>query len=202
MNIEPISVAPSKWGPLFWSLLNTIALYSNKIPQNMSQALRNLVSAIPYVLPCKDCENHCHEIYSRLNLGNMASLSNFKSWVWTLKSEVNKNTGSINISYDEYLHKLKTGNASILKKQVLDLFAMISLSYPHNNDGGDQSKRRAIYKFIYNISLLFNHIPYLKSLSGFTPSAIWNNKIEFQNWLKSKSWYIYKYPISFDGSHA
>lgn len=193
ININPTNISPLTWGPLFWALLHTIAQYSDKIPNHMNQTLKVIVSTIPFVLPCDECANHSREIYERLNMVNQVSLNNFKHWVWTLRSEVNKYTNASNISYQDYLTKLKTTKIFITKKQILDLFASISHNYPYDN----KQRKDNIYLFVYYLSLLITHIPHLKSLNNFRPSIIWNNKIDLQNWLKLKCMKVYKYNLAF-----
>lgn len=190
-DINPTNVNPAIWGPIFWSLLNTIAKNSNHLPLQLESPLRNLVLTIPYILPCDECKNHCIEIYARLNLANTVSIKTFKKWVWTLKYEVNRNTGSANITFNDYLSRLN--NASISKKQIIDLFSYISLNYPYFHDNESQNKRNNVFIFITNLCVILSRVQELKSLSMFVPTSVWNNRTEFQNWIGSKFWTIYKH---------
>lgn len=195
ININPTNINPQKWGPPFWALLHTIAQYADRIPNCMTRTLKSFVSTIPFILPCDECASHSHEIYTRLNMVNQVSFKNLKHWVWTFRTEVNKSTNSGNISFQDYLTKFQTTNIFINKKQIIDLLALMSLNYPYN----DSNKMKNVYLFIHNLSSLLTYIPHLKSLNKFRPTAIWNNKIELQNWLKFKCYKVYKFNMNFDG---
>lgn len=197
-DINATGVNPQKWGPAFWTLLYTIAQNIENYPDTMNSDLYLFVNAIPYVLPCNECSLHCKEIYWRLNLENNVSLYNFKKWVYTLKSEVNKYTNSENISYERYLFGLKQTKLFITKKQLLDLLGMMSMNYPHENDKESRIKRNKFYIFIQQLIKFMIFIPYFRSIGRFIPFNIWKNKKELQAWLKFYSQKVYKYNITFD----
>lgn len=197
IDMEPININPKKWGPKFWGLLHVIAQYSDHIPQSYNQILKSLILTIPYILPCTDCSNHCRNIYSKLRLGETVSVKTFKNWVWILKSEVNRNTNSPNISYEDYKFKLQSIPAKefISTSELISLLVMISHNYPYRND---TFKKNQVYLFISNLSQLASFIPQLKGFTSFVPTNIWNNKLEFQEWLRSKSKYAFNYHIDFN----
>lgn len=198
LDNDAINVNPIKWGSLFWSLLHTIAQYSDEIPESRNRDLIKFVSTIPYVLPCGDCANHCHEIYRKRYLLNSASLRTFKRWVWVLKFEVNKYTNSDNIAYEDYLSKLRTTKEFITKNELINLLSMISLSYPSDTSRLNYSRQDNIYLFIKYLSSLLYYVPHLKSFHKFEPTNTWEDKEEFQRWLRKETRRVYSYDIDFD----
>ena len=197
-NIEPTTINPSKWGALFWMLLHTIAKYSDVIPNNMDGSLRALVASIPYILPCNECARHCAEIYQAHQMTSNVSLSTFKAWVWTLRTAVNGYTNTPNITYEQYLWKLKDSNYHISKKQYIDLLACISLNYPYDNSPESINKRNNVFLFVKSVRELLTYVSPLESLNKFVLYNIWKNKIEFQNWLTQHSYNVYRYNPNFN----
>lgn len=197
-TINAVNVNAQKWGPILWSLLNTIAQYSDMYPKSMKRNLHILVSTLPNVLPCGECGKHSKEIYSRLKLADNVSMRIFKKWVWTFKSEVNKYVGAPNITYNEYLTQLKQTEKYMSKKQFIDLLAMISMNYPHENDSDSINRRNEIYLFVEQAIKFIRLVPHLSSLGKFVPSVIWNNKFEFQTWIRFYSKKVYNYDVSFE----
>lgn len=199
-NASTTNVNPLKWGPLFWALLHTIAQYSGCYPNIMNSDLSLFVAAIPDVLPCNECSNHCKEIYSKLNLINSVSLTNYKRWVYTLRSEINKYTNSQNINYENYLSKLKQTRIFITKKQLIDLLAMISVNYPDENNKESQIRRNNIFIFVQQLIKFVIFIPHLASIGRFIPLHVWKNKKEFQRWVKFNCQKVYRYNVTFNYS--
>jgi hypothetical protein len=196
-KINPINVDPNLWGPLFWLLLNTIAKYSGNMPSNMNDTLKTLIDTIPYVLPCPECAYHCAEIYRLHQMTHNVSLSTFKVWVWKLKTEVNKYTNTPNIGYEKYLYKLQEHSYSISRKQYFNLLAYISFNYPYDYSSDSVNKRNNVFLFVKSTMQLLTYVP-TSSLGKLAVHNVWNNKIEFQDWLAGNCYKLYNHHINFD----
>lgn len=197
-NIKPKNVNPDKWGPIFWSLLHTIAQYSNIIPESHNAILQEFVTSIPYVLPCSQCSKHCHEIYNNHDMIGYASLYNFPIWVHTLRTEVNKYTKTSNISYEKYSDRLRNTDIFITKHKIINLFVFISQNYPYSDSEEDEYRKLQIFNFVNSLMELIVYIPHLKSLNNFKPTSVWQDKQEFQIWLKRKCDKVYSYNLNID----
>lgn len=193
-KLGAININPSIWGPLFWKLLDTLAKYKDMIPKSAEDELKHFVSHIPNTLPCNECRKHCVQTYLQQNMEKNISLSTLREWVWTLRTETNKNTNKTNTTYTEYLLKLGQPGYSINEIEILELLSMITNSYPH-----DEPKRKhSIYKFIIHLIKLISWIPHLNTLKYFLPEYEWKNKLIFQKWLHDKSLRIYNHHLNFN----
>ena len=192
------NVNPQKWGPPFWKLLNTLAQYSEKIPGNMNKDLSEFITSIPYVLPCNICSNHCKQIYARTDLKSIISLTDLKQWVYDLRTQVNKYTNTNNITYSAYILTLRRPGTFINEKQLVDLLAMISISYPNDNDQSSFIKKKYIYSFVQILIKFVTYIPHLQSLGKFVLYHVWKDKKEFQDWLLLNSKKVYHYDVKFN----
>lgn len=189
---NPVNVNPIKWGPLFWMLLHTIAKFAKLIPSKRNDSLNVLVSTIPYILPCNECGRHCKEIYDK-NKYSKVSISTFSIWVWKLRTEVNKNTRSHNISYEEYISRLHKRNYHISKEEYIELLGYISMNYPYDESHDSNKKRKNVYLFIKSFMELVVYIYPLQTLSNMDIDSIWMNKIEFQKWITNNCYKLYGY---------
>lgn len=58
-------ISPDKWGPVFWDTLHYVSLgYPETNPSvNVKQSAFELMSSLPFLLPCSTCRDHLAETY-------------------------------------------------------------------------------------------------------------------------------------------
>ena len=79
---------PSVWGPSFWYVIHTSALYYNTEDK---AGFKNFINSLVYTLPCKKCRLHLSENLTKLPLDDYLK-DNEQMFLWTylLHDMVNK----------------------------------------------------------------------------------------------------------------
>jgi hypothetical protein len=76
------------WGPSAWRLLHLITFAYE--PDHQKGAMRDLFTALPYVLPCKYCRQHLAGHMEKHPLEPaLESRATLSRWLWTVHNEVN-----------------------------------------------------------------------------------------------------------------
>lgn len=154
-----ISINPTIWGPLFWNLLHEFAKDGNRLNM-LNYEYNNIIKAMPYILPCDTCRNHCGTAYNTNKVAkSISSPTKFKDWVWKMKSIANQNTSASNLSFENYVSRLNTRTAFMSEHDLWDLLFMISYSYPDNHDKEDRQKYYLLFfSSVINICQHYEHL--------------------------------------------
>lgn len=186
---ESVSISPVLWGPFMWNLLHEIAKYgshgdnSDEI-EKFIQDFKNIIRALPYILPCQTCRQHTSQAYTGDKIQKtIKSCKDFKSWVWKMKSIANGNTGATSINFEQYSNRLLTWSEFISEKHVVDLLFMIAYSFPLNRetDSHRQQYYLLFFKSIANICGKIEHLANINKLNDEIDKLDANGK-----WTSSK----------------
>lgn len=168
---KQIGINPTLWGPLMWNLLHELAKDGNRL-SSFSSEYNNIIKAMPYILPCETCRNHCSSAYNTNKIAkSISSPIKFKDWVWKMKSIANQNTNAVNLSFENYVVRLNARSSFISEPDLWDLLFMISYSYPASNDNGEDRQKYYVLFFnsVINLCEHFEHLSMfalLKSVFG------------------------------------
>ena len=192
-----MSVNPILWGPLMWNLLHELAKHGidNKI-NNVSELpdYKNIISCMPHILPCSVCRQHCKEAYDYGRVTrSLTSINKFYDWVWDLKTNANKHTNAVNLSYDNYTQKLKVRTSFISENDVWDLLFLMALNYPNNKDY-DINRQNYYMTFFKSLANLAEHVDVISKFKCLNPTIpLWDGVAQLQDWL------IVLYKIMYNG---
>ena len=142
------------WGPYFWACLNTIVKFTDEYNDKHSKYIKIIMEELAYMLPCNTCRYHCLLLYNE-RMGNElrnVSHKNLSKFIYSLKSNVNKDIGKKNISYEKYETLIKRMEPISLS-DLFRLLNTISIFYMHptNNYSDD---RDSVCYFIKALQIL------------------------------------------------
>jgi hypothetical protein len=158
---------PLVWGPLMWNLLNEFASHSDIYCNDCYlKDFQNIIRELPYILPCKTCQDHCKEAYETEISSYINEINDFGKWVWTLKSIVNAITHERNILYDKYKIVLNSTRIFINEHQLWKLLTIVCRDYSENNDIYEYDHLLTFLKAMGHLCRKINHLNKFKVLIG------------------------------------
>lgn len=170
--LNSIGVNPTLWGPLIWNLLHEFSKLGSQTEPNLNiesniNDFRNIIKALPYILPCSICRSHVSQAYNSNKIStNLDSCKDFKIWVWKMKSISNSNTGTTSISLDQYSDRISTWSRFTSEEQIFDLLFIMAHGYPQISEQ-DINRQQYYYLFLKSIANLCGKIDYLKNINKF-----------------------------------
>lgn len=98
-------LALDAWGPCAWRFLHAISFAYAPDSPRVRLRMYELLRALPYVLPCKQCAKH-YEEYTNATLKGpdsavLRSQDSLSRWVCELHNNVNARTGKQTWDYEE-----------------------------------------------------------------------------------------------------
>ena len=77
------------WGPSGWKLLHLMSFAYN--PKTDKAAMKEFITTLPYVLPCKFCRTSLIQYYEELPFEDaLESAAAFSRWMWKIHGKVNE----------------------------------------------------------------------------------------------------------------
>lgn len=191
-NYNALNIKPTLWGNIFWNFLHDIAKYCINASCEIIGEIKNMVSTLPYILPCSSCRNHCLTIYNnQSDATSLNVISDFKTWLWHLKSLINKNTGSPNICFNDYNQRLYLLSHFCSAKQLFDLLFMIAYSYPHKCESDNY--RQKYYRIFFNsVAFFCSKIKHLNKFALINKyNSDWNTYSDLLNHISYNYYAVY-----------
>ena len=102
---------PNVWGPHVWAAVHLIALGAPTSFDSSTQAgYRNFFANLPYVLPCKSCQEHLLDIMTQkgaMSLDNAFVSGRDSLFLWTVNihNSVNRRLGKPTMTVEDAMSK-------------------------------------------------------------------------------------------------
>ena len=96
---ETVATDPNVWGPKAWDFLHTVSFaYPNNPSYQQRQSAMNFFMALPDMLPCKMCGDHCRENLQK-NPPRVENKDSISRWLVDFHNDVNKHTNEQNSTH-------------------------------------------------------------------------------------------------------
>jgi hypothetical protein len=96
---------PTKWGSKAWDFFHSISFsYPNKPTKEQQQSAMNYFKALPFMLPCSSCGQHCQEQLKKFP-PQVENKDKLTKWLYNFHNMVNKRLGKKTPSFEEVKKK-------------------------------------------------------------------------------------------------
>lgn len=144
-----MTLSTKEWGPSLWSILHTIAkLYPNNPSVKDKNMAFQLTKYLALIIPCKTCQKHYIQNYTRYK-PEFSSGSKFFKWTVKIHNLVNKKNNKHQIN-NEKAYQITNNKINSEKLSKLLRF-LVNESNKGTTDG------RYLQKFIESLLYLSNH---------------------------------------------
>ena len=101
------SVPPEDFGPPLWTSLHYMAkAYEDNPSKYVKEMFKNFLMALPFILPCSQCRQHCLAVIEGADLEKVVSnRTELFKFFFNFHNAVNKRLGKPEMSYEQAVAK-------------------------------------------------------------------------------------------------
>ena len=127
LNSSP-GMATFIWGPLFWNLINDVAVLSDKHWKKWNKKQKDLTiqfwNVFKFILPCK----WCRESYTRF-IDQEPPFFPFVDWIFHLHNKVNTKLEKPLLEYERFKRKIEVFRSFSSSNMFWDIQYVLALNY-------------------------------------------------------------------------
>lgn len=104
-----IGMAPTVWGPLFWTTMHIVSLGYSPTPSKEEQsAVIQFYRSLEFVIPCPICRAHYSKFLKDMPVENhVANRDALVKWLFDVHNNVNKQLGKSEMTWEQYIDQIK-----------------------------------------------------------------------------------------------
>lgn len=109
MSFPMIGMAPTVWGPIFWTTMHIVSLgYSPNPSKEEQTAAIQFYRSLEFVIPCPICRAHYSKFLKDMPVENhVANRDALVKWLFDIHNHVNKQLGKSEITWEQYIEQIK-----------------------------------------------------------------------------------------------